>query len=94
MSCAHKKAPARFVGRALGHETPRILERNFMRSVRNRAPVRNHHDLPLFRFAARVDDLRRMSYADRYILKAARLRCASTARLIADLAGYQRGDAC
>jgi hypothetical protein len=64
-----------------------------MRNIRNRAPVRNYQDLPLWRFAARVEDMRRMSYADRYVLKAARLRCASTACLIADLVGYQRGDA-
>ena len=62
-----------------------------MRSVRNRASVRNHSDLPLWRFAARIDNMRDLSLADRRIMKAARLRCASTACLLADLAGYQRG---
>jgi hypothetical protein len=61
-----------------------------MRNIRNRAPVRNYQDLPLWRFAARVEDMRRMSFADRRIMKAARLRFASTACLYADLAGYQR----
>lgn len=63
-----------------------------MRNVRNRAPVRNHHDLPLFRFAARVEDTRRMSYADRHILERARLLCPSTARLYADILGFHRED--
>lgn len=61
-----------------------------MRNVRNRAPVRNHADLPLWRYAARFEHNRRMSIADRHVMKAARLRCASTACLLADLAGYQR----
>ncbi len=45
-----------------------------------------------WRFAARVEDMRRMSFADRRIMKAARLRFASTACLYADLVGYQRED--
>lgn len=63
-----------------------------MRRIRKRAPVRNYHDLPLWRFAARVEDMRRMSFADRRIMKTARLRFASTACLYADLAGFQRED--
>ncbi|WP_417495618.1 hypothetical protein [Maricaulis sp.] len=61
-----------------------------MRNVRNRASVRNHPDLPLWRFAVRMENTRRMSLADRHIMRAARLRFASTASLYADLAGYQR----
>jgi hypothetical protein len=93
MMAAQTKTPALGFDTAPGlPEIHREKWRIPMRNLRNRAPVRNHHDLPLFRFATRLEDLRRMSYADRRILERGRLLCPSTARLYADILGFTRED--
>lgn len=58
-----------------------------MRYLRNRAPVRNHHDLPLFRFAARQDDRRRLSHAEQFVSTCMPFRPPATLKLYAELAG-------
>lgn len=63
-----------------------------MRVVRNRAAVRNHLDLPLFRFAARQDAPRRLSYAERFMRSRMPFRPAETVRLYASLAGLKGED--
>jgi hypothetical protein len=89
MSCAHEKAPARFADRALGHETPHILERNLMRNVRNRAPVRNYHDLPLWRAIGDADQGRRLTYPERNLARRHPLGSRARARLVAEILGYR-----
>ncbi len=63
-----------------------------MRCLRNRARVRNHDDLPLFRFAARRADTRRLSYAERFVRSRMPFRPAETVRLYASLAGLKGED--
>lgn len=59
-----------------------------MRYLRNRARARNHHDLPLFRFAARQDDRRRLSHAERFMRTRLPFRPTATLKLYAELAGF------
>lgn len=66
-----------------------------MRSVRNRAAVRNHDDLPLFHFAALLGDRQRLSHAERYMLSHVPFRPVATLKLYAELAGLnveEQGD--
>ncbi|WP_156776200.1 hypothetical protein [Oceanicaulis sp. HTCC2633] len=58
-----------------------------MRFLRNRARARNHLDLPLFRFAARQDDRRRLSHAEHFMRTRMPLRPPATLKLYAELAG-------
>lgn len=60
-----------------------------MAKLRQRAISRNHFDLPLFRFAARRDDSRRLSYAERFMRSRMPFRPAETVRLYALLAGLK-----
>lgn len=89
MSCANEKAPARFADRALGHETPHMMERNLMRNVRNRAPVRNYRALPLWRAAGVADQGRRLSYPERVLARQYPLGSRARARLVAEILGYR-----
>lgn len=63
-----------------------------MAKLRQRAPARNHFDLPLFRFAARRDDTRRLSYSERFMRSRMPFRPAETVRLYASLAGLKGED--
>lgn len=63
-----------------------------MAKVRQRAPTRNHLDLPLFRFAARREDTRRLTYAERFVRSRMPFRPAETVRLYALLAGLKEED--
>ncbi|MGX6646468.1 hypothetical protein ACWCOP_00830 [Maricaulaceae bacterium MS644] len=63
-----------------------------MATLRQRARARNHHDLPLFRFAARRDATRRMSYAERFVRSRMPFRPDATVRLYAALAGLKGED--
>lgn len=63
-----------------------------MANVRQRATPRNHFDLPLFRFAARQDTRRRLSYAERFVRSRMPYRPAETVRLYASLAGLKGED--
>lgn len=82
-----KKTPARFGDRALGFEFPHIMERNSMRKIRNRAPVRNHYRLPLFRWATEASPSRPMSFAARHIARRYSVGSSAHARLIAEING-------
>ena len=61
-------------------------------SVKHRATPRNHFDLPLFRFAARQDAPRRLSYAERFMRSRMPYRPAETVKLYASLAGLKGED--
>ncbi|WP_297734494.1 hypothetical protein [uncultured Maricaulis sp.] len=63
-----------------------------MAKLRQRATSRNHFDLPLFRFAARREDTRRLSYAERFVRSRMPYRPAETVKLYASLAGLNRED--
>lgn len=58
-----------------------------MCSVRNRAAVRNHDDLPLFQSAVRLQAPCRLSHAERFMLSHVPFRPVATLKLYAELAG-------
>ena len=61
-----------------------------MRKLPHRPAVCNAADLPLFRFAARREDRRRLSYSERFVSRQIGKRPASTVALYAFLAGFKR----
>ena len=63
-----------------------------MATLRQRATSRNYRDLPLFRFAARQEDRRRLTYAERFTRRHAPGRPVSTLKLYACLAGLKVED--
>jgi hypothetical protein len=89
MSCAHEKAPARFEGQALGHETQPKQEGTSMRNVRKRAAVRNYRDLPLWRAADAADQGRRLTYPERALARRYPLGSRARIRLMAEMAGFR-----
>ena len=87
---AQMKTPARFGDRALGSlKTQEIMDVLYM-SVRHRAVVRNHLELPLWRSAVAREQKRKASYAERKLRRRCPGLTQSQAALIADLIGYPR----
>lgn len=85
---AQMKTPARFEGRALGlPEHTQNMERLPM-NVRNRAPVRNHIDLPLWRFLITEECDHLPSYAVRKLTQECPGFSQHQAALYAELIGY------
>ena len=92
MSCAHEKAPAWLEGQTLGLETPHSQERKSMRKLRNRARVRNHWNLPLWRFVADADQGRRLTYPERCLARRLPIQSRAVIRLIAEFNGYRSAE--
>lgn len=60
-----------------------------MRNVRNRAPVRNYRELPLWRVADDADQGRRLTYPERILARHYPLGSRARARLVAEILGYR-----
>ncbi|MFT6662518.1 MAG: hypothetical protein ACJA0K_002525 [Maricaulis maris] len=60
-----------------------------MRNIRNRAPVRNYHDLPLWRAIGDADQGRRLTYPERNLARCHPLGSRARARLVAEFLGYR-----
>lgn len=89
-----KKKPQRCANSGLGRvENPSSNGNSNMTNVAPRRRASNlHRDLPLFRFAVRKADRRRLTYAERRARVHLPGRPDSTVRLYARLAGFKGED--